>query len=290
MIITYLVFGEELKNYQQAYFSILTFLEQLQASDSIVVITDNPQNFSLFEKQITLIKAEKKQLQEWRGKYDFFWRIKIKAVEYIMQEFRKQPILYLDSDTFLYKDLNDLRNKFHLGINCMHTKEGKLSRLPTKTERKMWQQIKYKKFASILIDKQTAMWNAGAIGIAPSNFHQIEQVLQMCDEMCKAGVTRRLIEQFSFSVVLNNEKPLAAAEHTIGHYWGNKESWNEVITKLICEAHMQNLSIEQQMHKAVNINFTQLPIRKRIPNTRLRLEKKLQTLLPDKSQVYLPKN
>lgn len=42
---------------------------------------------------------------EWQGSYGYFFRLKIKALEYVAKEYPNQNLLYLDGDTFIYNSL-----------------------------------------------------------------------------------------------------------------------------------------------------------------------------------------
>ena len=101
MNILYLVFGKNLDVHLQVEFSIITLLHELTDEDKIHVITTNPSFYNHLKEKINLITISEQTLKEWRGKHDFFWRCKIKAIEYIAQEYPAQDFMYLDGDTFL---------------------------------------------------------------------------------------------------------------------------------------------------------------------------------------------
>lgn len=282
MIITYLVFGDEHSNYCQAFFSILTFLDQKKDNDSIIVVTDSPKMFNLFKNRVSTLTIDEKTLNTWKGDYNLFFRIKIKSIELVSEKFKDEHILYLDSDTFLFGDLEKIRDHLDENQNLMHTNEGRISEASSKTPRVMWNILKNKKYSDIKINSNTCMWNAGCIGISKANTFLIDKVLKICDLMCSENVRKGLIEQFSFSIVLNNYSKLVPLEKIIGHYWGNKETWNREILILISEFYLKNLSVEQQIEEIKDYNFQKNPVRIKKPNTRLRLEKILSFIFPDK--------
>ena len=252
MIITYLVFGESSSNFCQAAFSILTILSKKESTDTVVVITDHPEKFNVLKEKITVIAIDNQTLTKWKGEYDFFWRIKIKALQLTSLKFENQHILYLDSDTFLFGDLTKIRQNLIQNKNLMHTNEGKLSELPTKTERRMWKQLKNQTYGQTVINSATCMWNAGVIGISKTNIKKLDLALEICDQMCANNVTRRLIEQFAFSIAMNDSTDLISAENEIGHYWGNKKMWDQTINEFLNDCFMENLSLEEQIQKANN--------------------------------------
>ena len=248
MNIVYLVFGEELSNHIQANFSILSMLTQKEEIDSINIVTDNPKLYNFLSGEVNIFKIEQNEFREWKGKNDFFWRTKIKAIELIINTFKNQNLMYLDSDTFLYGNLKSIKKKLNDGISFMHLNEGKLSQLNSKTEKIMWQQTYNKKFGPVKINKNHCMWNAGVIGVPGSRSQElIEATLDICDAMLEQKVTRRLIEQFAFSLALSEFSELIAAENHIGHYWGNKEQWNNFITNIFLSSYFSNVPLKAQI-------------------------------------------
>lgn len=289
MIINYLVFGNQLLNYTQAAFSMLSFLSQKEETDTIAVVTDHPEKFNMLKDKINVLAIDDQTLQEWRGEHDFFWRIKIKALEFVSEKFKNQDVLYLDGDTFLFGSLKRIKDELSKGNNLMHIKEYKLSESKYKTNRLMWRQIKNKKYLGIEITKDSYMWNAGAIGIPKENLQSIDTSLRICDQMCAEGVTRRLIEQFAFSLALNQPSKLVALENEIGHYWGNKERWTCIINDFFNNCLMECIPLERQITKVAEFDFYETPVIVDIPNTRKRLHKKIKRYFPDRDHVYVPK-
>ncbi|RZJ91515.1 MAG: hypothetical protein EOO60_07920, partial [Hymenobacter sp.] len=113
MHLLYLVFGTNIQNHFQAHFSMLTFLRQGQGELVITVVTDAPEFYRHLESAITVQVIDQATLREWEGEFNFFWRVKIKALEQAARQHPELPLLYLDSDTFLYGSLPALRA--HLG-------------------------------------------------------------------------------------------------------------------------------------------------------------------------------
>lgn len=280
MNLMFLTFGDNLKNHAQACFSILSFLSKNEGIVSkIYMFTDRPDFYKFFGDKVTCIPITKEKLTEWEGEHQFFWRVKIKAVEHLINLDSESHILYLDSDTFQYNSILSLKELLDQSKGIMHKKEGALSDLTTKTEKTMLRQMNGKTFAGITIDGKSEMWNAGTIGVPKDkNKEIIEKALGLCDEMCAAGVTRRLVEQFSFSVATKEVCGLTAAENQIGHYWGNKEEWNEMISGFFTNVALSALSSEEILEKFKQINLTELPIIKQRKNTQIRLEKFLSKI------------
>jgi len=287
MTIAFLVFGKDILNFQQAIFSILTILPKINKNERVVVVTDSPEYFKILNDKITVLEVDEKTFENWKGQYNFFWRIKIRALQMIADKWKDDHILYLDSDTFLFGSLDSIRLNLNSGINMMHTDEGKLSELASKTERTMWKQLKGRTYGNITIDSNKCMWNAGVVAIASANRDKLDLALTICDEMCKENITPRLIEQLALSLAMNEPIDLLAAENEIGHYWGNKIEWNQKINLLLLNNLLRNQTLEHLIEEVNEINFEKTPIRVKISSTKLRLGKKLSKIFPDKMNVYI---
>lgn len=289
MNIVYLVFGNKMDNYQQVYFSIYTALLYKNTDDRIIVISEDPSMFNSFEDKIEVIPINREVIKNWEGKHHFFWRVKIKALQLVAQKYPSDSILYLDGDTFFYQNMNILHNGMQNGQNYMHLKEGKLSMLSSKTEKLMWKQMKGKTYHGITIDENATMWNAGLIGVSYKHFDCLALTLEINDAMCADGVTRRLIEQFAFSLGLNKYSPLQPADDFVGHYWGNKKQWNEIISHFLKECFMKNYSFDEIIKRIKEMDLTQNPIRVKESNTQRKLKNFIDQFFKNKKPVYVNK-
>ena len=150
MNILFIVFGNNINYHFQAIFSIYTFLAKKNEAVTINVLTDKPAMYNAVKEQINILQIEHEILNEWKGEFDFFWRIKIKAIQHLCQMFEGQHILYLDSDTFLFGDISFLIDQLNNGCSFMHMNEGKSASFKTKTEKLMWKQINNNSYGSII--------------------------------------------------------------------------------------------------------------------------------------------
>jgi hypothetical protein len=288
MQLLYLVFGTNIQNHFQAHFSILTFLKQGQGDLRITMLTDAPEFYRHLGDTITVQVVEAATLREWEGEFKFFWRVKIKAMEQAAQQHPELPLLYLDSDTFLYGSLPALRQHLGAGQALMHEQEGLLATLPSKTERRMWQQVQGQSFGGVAMTPQHAMWNAGAVGVPAARSQEaIALALAICDDLCRRQVTPRLIEQFALSVALAETYGLHPARPYIGHYWSTKEAWSELIGRFLLTSHLQNHTLAQDLSALDTVDFKALPIKQQVRSTLGRLDNLTRRLLPPRNVEYL---
>lgn len=287
MNIVYFVFGSKINYYQQVIFSICTALINKEESDRIIIIAEEPTFFKVVEEFVTIIPINNDVINEWKGDYSYFFRVKIKALELIANEYPNQDILYLDGDTFIYKPLSVIKEDLNKGLNILHLNEGPLSTLPTKSEKKLWGSLKNKKFGDILIDEKTCMWNSGVIGISTKHFQTISLALQICDEMCLANVEYFTKEQLAFSIAGACYTEVKPADHVIGHYWGNKEEWDVIISDWMKKSLMSNYTLQEMIEQVKNVPFKEIPVYVKRSNTGIRLTKKIQTMFKPRSKSYI---
>lgn len=288
MNLLYLTFGENINNHIQAHFSILSFLTYRQKINSINVITDRPDLYEDIKPYINVIKVDEKILNEWKGEYNFFWRIKIKAIEMLCATHKDQPVVYLDADTFLYTKIDLLEKTLLQGAAVMHEDEGKLSELKGKTPGKMWGVVKNKTYGGVTILPTYSMWNAGVVGTPnKKNNEECLLALAICDEMCRQGVTPRLIEQFALSVALAETYGLQAADNTIAHYWSNKDEWNNLIKDILISAQFRSHSIEKIIETITEIDFSKVAVKAKHRSTNSRLKSLVEKAYPSKSIAFV---
>lgn len=289
MNIVYLVFGDKMHNYQQVYFSIYTAMSKKSSVDRIIVITENKSLFNSFGDSIEIISIDSTLIKEWEGKHQFFWRVKIKALQLVAQKYPLDSILYLDGDTFIYKNMEFLSVNLSHGQNFMHIEEGKLSKLRSKTEKLMWKGMKNKTYLQTKIDESTAMWNAGVIGVSYKHLECLNYTLDFNDALCEDKITRRLIEQFSFSIGLNKFSPLKAADDIVGHYWGNKTEWNNFIDLFLKECFMKKYSLDQILDRIHEIDLGKYPIWVKESNTQRKLKMFIDRFYQNRRPVFIEK-
>lgn len=119
MKLVLLTFGERLENHYQAAFSILTFLKD-PLIHKVLIATDCPEFYRIFQEKVEVIHITKNTLVEWQGDVQFFWRIKIKALELVQQSYPDEHLLYVDSDTFLVKLLAEIHSELEQNHSVMH--------------------------------------------------------------------------------------------------------------------------------------------------------------------------
>lgn len=281
-----LTFGQRLENHYQACFAILSFLKD-PLIKRVVVITDRAEFYTFLGDKVSIFPINDQILKEWQGEYQFFWRIKIKALEKIAQIYPEQDLLYIDSDTFLATDLQGIQQKLASQQAIMHLNETHLGSGSTKRLRNMCRVLNGKTLSGVSINEQSQMWNAGVIGLPAKQASQLIALsLQLCDEICATTCPRYLIEQFAFSLALNHLNQLSSCEQSIGHYWGNKTEWNQLICQFFVKTQLTQTSLQDCIEQLAHFNWQQIPLSKKQRKTNQTLKKYIDNLFPAKHIRY----
>lgn len=286
MNILYIIFGTDIVYHVQAYLSIRSFQKQLGKDDKIIVITTAPQ-FYKNNRSVEVIAIDDAQIREWKGSHDFFWRTKIKAIEYISKKYPESHLLYLDTDTFLYGNMDRLKEDLSAGKGLMYLDEGHPSTMMTKSLR-MWKQVANKNYGGITITPKHDMWNAGVVGIPQECMETtVSTALNICDGMLDDDTERIVIEQYSLSIALTEKTQLTEAQNYIGHYWGNKEGWAKIAADFMLKAYLSGYTLEEELEHLDDIPFNKIPIYIHHSSTAKRLIKQVNTIFPDKNCKYI---
>ena len=288
MNLLYITFGNHQLVHLQAAYSIYSFLNGGHGIASINVITDSPAHYAHFGRSIHLMHASEEDLAEWKGAYDFFWRIKIEGIKKICALYAGSPVVYLDTDTFFYKTPQYLYENLAANHALMHENEGSLAQKKSKTEKRMWRQVKGKTFGGLAMQPGFCMWNAGVVA-TPNTLDNQENILALaiCDEMCRQGVTRRLIEQFALSVAYQHTYGLVPASHSIAHYWSAKDVWNHHITEFMTEAFLCNYPQQKIAALLSAYDKSAIPVSQKTGSTNRRIRDLAEIISPVKNKVFL---
>ncbi|MEP7144841.1 MAG: hypothetical protein ABI707_18295 [Ferruginibacter sp.] len=289
MHLLYMAFGPNTQIHLQTAFSIYSFLTQQQFVSSVNIVTDNEDFYKHLNPRVNIIRVTENDLTEWKGEYQFFWRIKIKAIEKACHLYPNQPVVYLDCDTFLFGDLAEMESSMKNGLAVMHDDEGELSQKKNKSQKKLWRQVQGKSFGGISIQPGNRMWNSGVVGLPNTkNGKDCELILAVCDDMCARGITRYFIEQFSLSLALQKTYGLADAKSAIVHYWSTKDLWDKQINHFFIQAYFARWDYEKIIAQMKLFDTSATPFYQQVKNTNLRLKVLLDKVFPHTNLQYLP--
>ncbi len=255
MNIVYFVIGGNTVIHMQVGFSIRTFLAQATDDDAVYVMTDTPTVYAHLPK-VTVIPITQENIKEWRGKHDFFWRVKIKVLQHIAQMSPDKAMIYLDGDTYLYGNLTDIKGFLAKGYGLMHLDEGCPGDMKQKSL-SMWETVYNKTYCGITIGREHHMWNAGVVAIpAGLTIKTLDTALAVCDGMLDDGSEPVTVEQYALSIALQTcTKQMVEAKHWIGHYWHYKYYWSRYIAHFFVRSYRLSHTVADDIR---NIQHTNL--------------------------------
>ena len=285
MNILYIVFGDKLDYHVQAYFSIRSFQKQMREDDKIFVVTSRPEYYR--QAHVTTLDVSDEDIEAWKGSHHFFFRVKIKAMELLASKFPDQHILYLDSDTFLYGNLNLLKQRLDNGNGMMHCREGHPSKMKGGSL-KLWNTVKGHTYAGITLGERHEMWNAGVVAVPKDRLSKIINTsLIICDGMLDDGGDCFILEQYAQSVCMNELTQLKPANDCIGHFWGNKQEWETLSREMFLRSYMTQSSLQDELDAVTGELLFGTPVYVHKSSTAERLHKLIDKLFPVRDIRFL---
>jgi hypothetical protein len=288
MHLLYCTFGNHFNHHLQAGFSAMSFLQQRNQIDSINIITDAPAFYKHLSGHVNVITVTPEKIKEWHGPYNYFFRVKIKAIQEIAAIYPGEPVMYCDTDTFLYSDISSLKADLLRGKAYMHEDEGLLSQRPGKSSIRVWQAVKGKTLAGIETKADDHMRNAGIVATPNTQGGKdLELALKVCDEICANSGVLYLAEQYSFSLTLNHIYTAGDASPWIAHYWSNKPDWNQFILSWVAEQQFKGQNMEEMLAAFSRLDLSQVPVYVRRKSTAEKLNRLVDRIFPSRDHQYI---
>jgi len=219
-----MAFGRGDDVFKELRFHLLRFLATHPDRSGIryVLYTDRPNAVDDFGElmEIETVPVTDALLREWRGRADFFWRIKIQMLRDAKERFGGAQ-LYCDSDTYPRRDLGNLFGRLEAGDLAMYEDEGPLSNPEFVHFRRQFAKHPELRSAGQVwkFPPTTRMWNAGVIGYGFDQRHFLDEALTLCDALYDTWPYVH-VEQFSFGHTWQNSpQGCTAATDDVFHYW-----------------------------------------------------------------------
>lgn len=230
MIPTHLVYqayGHE-AIFQECLWSLLSLGKWVSPEEVplVVIYTDKPEWFQSwpipFAVDYQVLDAA--TIKSWRGSQDFVHRLKIEMLQDAQRRYQK-PLLYLDTDTEFTQSPLPLLHRIEAGELFMHVSEGQLSRPQQPVLNKLlkfFRKTALPPELALRVTEETEMWNAGVLGFSPNNEAALARALSLTDALYPR-YPKHIVEQFAFTVALNETDNVHSAAPWILHYWNFKE-------------------------------------------------------------------
>lgn len=289
MNLLYITWGKGMGNHMQTIFAIITAFRYRESFKNIYIVTDHPEYYSFLKDSVQIINVTEETLERWAGPENFILNIKIKGLELFNELYPQENVFFTDSDTFFYESPHLINDLLSQGKAAMQLNEGTFGDRLTKsktTQRLLpileslpIEKLKLKR----TITKDTQMYNSGVIALPAHNMKQIlAQVSDLTTYFLSIkGLRIHYLEQLAFSLVIEDNYELHDCEYCVGHYWGNKEEWQENISTFLIKGFSANYGIDDFVQALSDFNFD-LPIIVRKRSMNKKLKQKVDKLIPNK--------
>jgi hypothetical protein len=205
-------------------FSALTFLHfasTLPNAWRLVIYTDAPRVFGRYRLPCELIPVELvREREDDRG---YAHRRKLLVVQHCAENF-DGDLFFVDGDTYFMQSPAELFAALASGRSVLHTPEWIVSpEAQPDLDRLMREHVfESPRLRSAQRRPKLTMWNSGVIGLSQATKPFIPEVIAICDELY-AACRYHAMEQFAWSVVLDEVTGIVPADDVVYHYWYGRE-------------------------------------------------------------------
>jgi hypothetical protein len=219
----YLSYGSGVHE-QEVEFSIATARYQCQSNGEnhprIMVFAEHPEHFKDCPAEVVHIPAA--TWLDWSGRTNFNHRRKILALDHAM-ELQGGDTVLLDGDTWFRKPPSNLFHRLSKEQTLLHVKEGTINEMPGPKAQALKELLdslnaNKTKITADLPNSNTAMWNAGVIGLHHSQRPLLKDVLNLTDFLCERS-NLHILEQLAFSFTLPRVTKTGECLDVVFHYW-----------------------------------------------------------------------
>lgn len=231
--LVYLASGRE-EFITQALYSVWTALAWRGAPPlSIHVFTDRPERFAQLDPIVEPVLLDAARAREWRGPWDFVYRMKAKVVEDVARRFPGDALMFVDADTFWIGEVANAFARIGERSAVMHQREYHVGTHDTMQMRRFRRRMGRARFRGQPIDVQAWMWNSGALGLSPGHFDLLPQWIAFMDEVHPAN-RKPIVEQFSIGWLLQRRLDLISpCDDLLFHYFDDKDRHLAAISGLL---------------------------------------------------------
>lgn len=236
--LVYLVYGRE-SEFHRALLSIASFFAWIETDRSnvrLLIYTDQP---AFFEKYLSAFDPycyflDANVLEQMLGGASYIHRRKVKTVEETFKMYPNDAVVFVDADTFFIKNPGKLISSLSPKISLMHTRE-----FTFLNGQSLFASFGQPDEASAFIEfiEKTPLeisgeliqfsgmdycWNSGLIGLHPSMFAFLPDILKATDQIHKNS-SWFISEQIAFSLVLGVKSRIIEGKSVLTHYWDKRQ-------------------------------------------------------------------
>ena len=195
---------------------------------AVHLYTDVPADFQPLAAHLQVHELSAETLRSWRGPGDYPFRIKIAALAEAAREHADDRLLFADSDTFFFGAIPPVFARIGPGSAVLQRREYAVLTHPTGQLRRFRRRMGKFRFRGSAIDLNADMWNSGAIGLHPSQFHLLHTALAFIDAI-SPHYKKQLVEQYAVAYFLQKNAQVRPCDDVLFHYWAQKPEYQAAI-------------------------------------------------------------
>ena len=230
----------------QALYSLYSALAfRCDTNVTLHVHTDRPQAYQRLATLITIHALDSARVTALHGAAGLPYRMKLALLIETMRTYPAACVMFLDADTFFYREFASLLEYIDQQNAVMHKREWHVATAATGQMRRFRRNLGRVRFRGAAVELAVEMWNSGVIGVHGSRVEILEEALQFADAVW-TQYPKPFVEQFAVSSYLQSAGiGLHPAEDFVFHYWYQKADYQKVIEERL--ARWRNLPIQSAL-------------------------------------------
>jgi hypothetical protein len=188
----------------------------------IHVFTDRVEAFAPLAGAATLEPLPPERLREWRGPFDFVFRLKPKLLEHLLEQHPGDDAVLVDADTFFTGEVEQLLGRIGPGRAAMHEREYQPTEKQSLQLDNFRRRMRRARFRGEPITIDAWMWNSGVVGLAPSHLPLVRDWIEFVDAVYPWN-PKPFVEQYGLSWLLQRGGDhISPTDDLVFHYYSDK--------------------------------------------------------------------
>lgn len=192
------------------------------AAASVHVFTDRVEAFAPVASAVVLETLSADLLREWRGPFDFVFRMKPKLLEHVLERHPDDDAILVDADTFFTGDLGPLLERIGPRRAAMHEREYRPNEKQSLQLENFRRRMRRARFRGEPVALDAWMWNSGVVGLGPSHLPLVRDWIAFVDAVYPKN-PKPFVEQYGISWLLQRDgHEIAPTDDLVFHYYADK--------------------------------------------------------------------
>lgn len=195
------------------------------ADVQVHLFTDRPEAFAPLDGHVQVDPLPPERARAWVAPWGLVFRMKPKALEDLFTRFPGEKAMLLDSDTFFTGPVEKALDRIGAGRAVMHLREYEPLTRDSLEMRNFCRRMRRARFRGAPITLEPWMWNAGAVGLDPTDAPVLQDWMDFIDETYPTN-PKGSVEQYGISWLLQQRGgELSPVEDVVCHYYADKERY-----------------------------------------------------------------